>query len=83
PWGMFTIAATIPIAIFMGIYMRYIRPGHVGEASLIGIVLLILSLFFGQTVAENPTLAAMFTFKGETIAIMMIIYGFVASVLPV
>ncbi|MDQ1004955.1 carbon starvation protein [Neobacillus niacini] len=83
PWGMFTIAATIPIAIFMGIYMRYIRPGRVGEASLIGIVLLLLSLFFGQTVAENPTLAAMFTFKGETIAIMMIIYGFVASVLPV
>ncbi|MEH6939794.1 carbon starvation CstA family protein [Bacillus sp. JJ664] len=83
PWGMFTIAATIPIAIFMGIYMRYIRPGRVGEASLIGIVLLLISLFFGQTVAENPTLAAMFTFKGETIAIMMIIYGFVASVLPV
>ncbi|MET3196023.1 carbon starvation protein [Bacillus sp. OAE603] len=83
PWGMFTIAATIPIAIFMGIYMRYIRPGRVGEASLIGIVLLLISLFFGQTVAENPTLAAMFTFKGETIAIMMIIYGFIASVLPV
>jgi carbon starvation protein len=83
PWGMFTIAATIPIAIFMGIYMRFIRPGRVGEASLIGIVLLLFSLFFGQTVAQNPTLAAMFTFKGETIAIMMIIYGFVASVLPV
>ncbi|MGZ4160986.1 MAG: carbon starvation CstA family protein [Neobacillus sp.] len=83
PWGMFTIAATIPIAIFMGIYMRYIRPGRVGEASLIGIVLLLLSLFLGQNVAENPTWAAMFTFKGETIAIMMIIYGFIASVLPV
>jgi carbon starvation protein len=83
PWGMFTIAATIPIAIFMGIYMRYIRPGRVGEASLIGIVLLLLSLFLGQNVAENPTWAGMFTFKGETIAIMMIIYGFIASVLPV
>ncbi|MGJ7911805.1 carbon starvation CstA family protein [Neobacillus sp. LXY-1] len=83
PWGMFTIAATIPIAIFMGIYMRYIRPGRVGEASIIGIILLIFALFFGQTVAENPTLANMFTFKGETIAIMMIIYGFIASVLPV
>ncbi|NRD78026.1 carbon starvation protein A [Bacillus sp. BRMEA1] len=83
PWGMFTIAATIPIAIFMGIYMRFIRPGRVGEASLIGIVLLILSLFFGQTVSQNPTLSAMFTFKSETIAIMMIIYGFIASVLPV
>ncbi|MBS4213664.1 MULTISPECIES: carbon starvation CstA family protein [Neobacillus] len=83
PWGMFTIAATIPIAILMGIYMRFIRPGRVGEASIIGIVLLLLALVFGQTVAENPTLAAMFTFKGEAIAIMMIIYGFVASVLPV
>lgn len=83
PWGMFTIAATIPIAIFMGIYMRYIRPGRVGEASLIGIILLLFSLYFGQTVAENPTLASMFTFKGETIAIMMVIYGFIASVLPV
>ncbi|MGE7218373.1 carbon starvation CstA family protein [Priestia koreensis] len=83
PWGMFTIAATIPIAIFMGVYMRYIRPGRVGEGSIIGIVLLILSLVAGQYVAENPTLASMFTFKGETIAIMMIVYGFIASVLPV
>ncbi|MFC4802756.1 carbon starvation CstA family protein [Neobacillus sp. GCM10023253] len=83
PWGMFTIAATIPIAILMGIYMRFIRPGRVGEASIIGIVLLLLALVFGQTVAETPTLAAMFTFKGEAIAIMMIIYGFIASVLPV
>jgi carbon starvation protein len=83
PWGMFTIAATIPIAILMGVYMRYIRPGRVGEASLIGIVLLVLSLIFGQTVAETPALAKMFTFSGEAIAIMMIIYGFIASVLPV
>jgi carbon starvation protein len=83
PWGMFTIAATIPIAIFMGIYMRFIRPGRVGEASIIGIILLLLALYFGQSVSQNPTLAAMFTFKGETIAIMMIIYGFIASVLPV
>ncbi|MDQ0219125.1 carbon starvation protein A [Peribacillus cavernae] len=83
PWGMFTIAATIPIAVFMGIYMRYIRPGRVGEASIIGIVLLLLSLYGGQYVSENPTLAAMFTFSGETIALMMIAYGFVASVLPV
>lgn len=83
PWGMFTIAATMPIAIFMGIYMRYIRPGRVGEASIIGIVLLLFSLFYGQHVSQDPTLSAMFTFKGETIAIMMIIYGFIASVLPV
>ncbi|WP_409296961.1 carbon starvation CstA family protein [Peribacillus sp. SCS-26] len=83
PWGMFTIAATIPIAIFMGIYMRYIRPGRVGEGSIIGIVLLILSLYGGQYVAEHETLSAMFSFKGETIALMMIAYGFIASVLPV
>lgn len=83
PWGMFTIAATIPIAIFMGIYMRYIRPGRVGEGSVIGVVLLILSIIFGQYVAESPTLSKMFTFNGEAIAIMMIVYGFIASVLPV
>nr|WP_279663762.1 carbon starvation CstA family protein [Ectobacillus ponti] len=83
PWGMFTIAATIPIALFMGVYMRYIRPGKVGEASVVGIVLLILSLMAGQHVANTPDLAKLFTFKGETIAIMMIAYGFVASALPV
>ncbi|MFB7138380.1 carbon starvation CstA family protein [Gottfriedia sp. NPDC056225] len=83
PWGMFTIAATIPIALFMGIYMRYIRPGRVGEGSFIGVILLLLSLVAGQYVAESPTLAAMFTFKGETIALMLIGYGFIASVLPV
>jgi carbon starvation protein len=83
PWGMFTIAATIPIAIFMGVYMRYIRPGRVGEASIIGAILLVASIIGGQYVAQSATLAPMFTFDGETIAIMMIIYGFVASVLPV
>ncbi|WP_026695066.1 carbon starvation CstA family protein [Peribacillus kribbensis] len=83
PWGMFTIAATIPIAIFMGIYMRFIRPGRVGEASIIGIILLLLSLYGGQYVSQHEALSAMFTFKGETIAIMMIVYGFIASVMPV
>ncbi|WML56150.1 carbon starvation CstA family protein [Neobacillus sp. PS2-9] len=83
PWGMFTIAATIPIAILMGFYMRYIRPGRVGEASLIGVVLLLLSIYSGQYVSQHAELANMFTFSGETIAIMMIIYGFIASVLPV
>ncbi|WP_379970745.1 carbon starvation CstA family protein [Ectobacillus sp. sgz5001026] len=83
PWGMFTIAATIPIALLMGVYMRYIRPGRVGEASAIGIVLLILSLIFGQYVAQTPEIAKLFTFKGETIAIMLIVYGFIASAMPV
>lgn len=54
PWGMFTLAMTIPIALFMGIYMRYIRPGRVLETSIIGFVLLMLSLWAGQYVAEHP-----------------------------
>lgn len=83
PWGMFTIAATIPIAILMGFYMRYIRPGRVGEASLIGIVLLLASLIAGKYVAETPAMSHLFTFSGETIALMMIAYGFIASALPV
>jgi carbon starvation protein len=83
PWGMFTIAMTIPIALLMGIYMRYIRPGKILEASLIGFVLLLFSLWGGQLVANSPVLAPMFTFEGTTIAWMMIIYGFVASVIPV
>ncbi|OXM84207.1 carbon starvation CstA family protein [Paenibacillus rigui] len=83
PWGMFTIAATIPIAILMGFYMRYIRPGRVGEASLIGIVLLMGSLVAGKFVAASPALSQMFSFSGETIALMMIAYGFIASALPV
>ncbi|GIP37194.1 carbon starvation protein A [Paenibacillus sp. J31TS4] len=83
PWGMFTIAATIPIAVLMGVYMRYIRPGRVGEASIIGFVLLIAALVGGQAVSESPTLAPLFNLKGETIALLMIGYGIVASVLPV
>lgn len=83
PWGMFTIAATIPIALLMGVYMRYIRPGRVGEASVIGIILLMLSLIFGQYVSQTPEIAKLFTFKGETIAIMLIVYGFIASAMPV
>ncbi len=83
PWGTFTIAMTIPIALFMGIYMRFIRPGRVGEASIIGFALLVISLIAGQWVADSETLAPLFTFEAKTIAIMMIVYGFLASVLPV
>lgn len=83
PWGMYTIAMTIPIALFMGIYMKFLRPRRVGEASIIGFVLLIFALVSGQWVADSATLAPMFTFDGKTIAIMMIVYGFLASVLPV
>jgi carbon starvation protein len=83
PWGTYTIAMTIPIALFMGVYMRYLRPGRVGEASIIGFVLLVFALISGQWVADSPTLAPLFTFDGETLAYMLIIYGFLASVLPV
>lgn len=83
PWGMFTIAMTLPIAILMGIYMRFIRPGKVLEASLIGFVLLLISLYLGQFVAAHPFWGPLFTFDAPTIAWMMMIYGFVASVIPV
>ncbi|KWF55886.1 carbon starvation CstA family protein [Burkholderia pseudomultivorans] len=83
PWGTFTVAATIPIALFMGVYTRYIRPGRIGEVSIIGFVLLMASIAFGQTVHDSPTLAAWFTFSGTQLTWILIGYGFVASVLPV
>ena len=83
PWGTFTVFATMPIAVLMGLYSRFIRPGRIGEMTAIGIVLLLVSIVYGQTVAETPELAALFTYRGETLALMLIGYGFVASVLPV
>ena len=83
PWGLFTIAMTIPIAIFMGIYMRYLRPGKVGEASVIGFVLLLLAIHYGSVIAADPVWAARFTFDAPTLAIIMMAYGFIAAVLPV
>ncbi|MBA1189021.1 carbon starvation protein A [Pseudomonas entomophila] len=83
PWGMFTVMATIPIAMFMGIYMRYIRPGRIGEISLIGVVLLLLSIWLGGVVAADPTWGPAFTFTGVQITWMLVGYGFVAAVLPV
>jgi carbon starvation protein len=83
PWGTFAVFCTIPIAIFMGVYNQFIRPGHIGEMSLIGCVLLLAALVFGRTVAETPALAAYFDYSGETLALIIIGYGFVASVLPV
>ncbi|QOQ97451.1 carbon starvation CstA family protein [Helicobacter winghamensis] len=83
PWGLFTIAMTIPIAIYMGIHMRFLRPGKIGEASIIGFVLLILSLYYGQVVAENPALAEIFTLSPVTLTYIMIGYGFIAAILPV
>ncbi|HLO78382.1 MAG TPA: carbon starvation CstA family protein [Magnetospirillum sp.] len=83
PWGTFTVFATIPIALLMGIYGRFIRPGRIGEMSAIGFVLLMAALVFGRDVAESATLAPLFTIKAETLALIVIGYGFVASVLPV
>ncbi|WP_428381240.1 carbon starvation CstA family protein [Nevskia ramosa] len=83
PWGLFTVAATIPIALFMGVYSRYLRPGKVGEVSLIGVALLIASVLLGGQVAADPAWAAAFTHDGKTLAWMLIGYGFAASVLPV
>jgi carbon starvation protein len=83
PWGLFTIAATIPIALLMGVWMTRFRPGRVPEATVIGIALLIAALFGGRWVSENPTLAAAFTWSGTEIAWAVMIYGFAASVLPV
>ncbi len=84
PWGLFTIAMTIPIAIFMGIYMRYIRPGMVGEASIIGFVLLLLALFYGHSIADpaHPW-HNYFMLDKTTLSLIIIAYGFIASVLPV
>ncbi|HXX85560.1 MAG TPA: carbon starvation CstA family protein [Casimicrobiaceae bacterium] len=83
PWGLFTIAATIPIALLMGIYMRIFRPGRVGEASAIGVVLLLASIVFGRTVAGDPTLGPVFTLTGPQLAWALILYGGIAASLPV
>jgi len=83
PWGTFTVGATIPIALLMGWYMRMVRPGKVLEATIIGLVLLLLALEGGRWVDNDPMLASWFTFTGPQIALMIIAYGFAASVLPV
>ena len=83
PWGSFTVMATIPIALFMGVYSRFIRVGRIGEVSVIGFILLMLAIIGGQYVQEHAVLGAMFTFTGTELTWMLIGYGFVASVLPV
>ena len=83
PWGLFTIACTIPIAFLMGFWMRVWRPGRTGEATVMGVVLLLAALVGGQQVAASPTLAPLFTWAPVAIAIALVLYGFIASVLPV
>lgn len=83
PWGVFSIAMTIPIAIFMGCYLRFLRPGRVSEVSLIGIGLLLLAVVSGDWVAHTSWGAAWFSLSPVTLCWLLISYGFAASVLPV
>jgi carbon starvation protein len=83
PWGTFTIAMTMPIALLMGVYLRRIRPGKVLEVSAFGFVLVLAAIWGGQYVSQTPALAQLFTFSAPTLAILIMVYGFAASALPV
>ena len=83
PWGTFTVACTIPIALMMGVYLRWFRPGRILEVSLIGLVLLLASIGYGAHVAASPLFAPIFDFDAKALAWLLIAYGFCASVLPV
>src|SRR5580692_9658303 len=83
PWGVFTIAMTIPIALLMGFYLRHLRPGKVLEVSFLGFVLVLIAIWGGQWASQTPTVAPWFTLTAPALAIVIIIYGFAASALPV
>lgn len=83
PWGVFTVCSTVPIALFMGIYMRYIRPGCVAEVSIIGVILLIAVIWFGGVIAHDPYWGPALTFKDTTITYVLIGYAFISALLPV
>src|SRR5437867_1099858 len=83
PWGTFTVAVTIPTAMLMGVYMRSIRPGKVGEASAFGVIVLLLAIWYGQYVAQDATLGPAFTYSAPALALAIIVYGAIASMLPV
>jgi carbon starvation protein len=83
PWATFTLAMTIPIALLLGLYLRYFRPGRVLEASLIGVALVLFAVVAGQWVAEAPSWAHVFTLSGVALAFTLMAYGFAASALPV
>ena len=83
PWGVVTVGLTIPIALLMGGYLKWIRPHRVLEATAIGLVLLIAALYVGRAVAADPSLAPMFTLSRRSLAVLIMGYGFAASVLPV
>jgi len=83
PWGTFTIAMTIPIALLMGVYLRTLRPGKVLESSLLGFVLVLLAIWGGRWISQNATAAGWFTLSASALAVVIILYGFAASALPV
>ena len=83
PWGTFTIAMTIPIALLMGVYMRRLRPGKVLETSLLGFILVFASIVGGRWVSESAAVAPYFTYSAGTLALLIIVYGYAASALPV
>ena len=83
PWGTFTIAMTIPIALLMGVYLRFLRPGKVLECSLLGFILVLAAICGGKAVAGHATTAALFTISAPALALALIVYGFAASALPV
>src|SRR5215217_9781919 len=82
PWGTFSIAMTIPIALFMGFYLRVLRPGRILETTALGVTLLLLAIIAGGWIEESPLREA-FTLQHETLVLCLVVYGFVASVLPV
>jgi carbon starvation protein len=83
PWGTFTIAMTIPIALLMGVYLRFLRPGKVLETSVLGFILVVAAILGGQWVANHPVLSHIFTLSAPALAILVILYGFAASAVPV
>ncbi|MDD5276791.1 MAG: carbon starvation CstA family protein [Methylovulum sp.] len=83
PWGTFTVSATIPIAMLVGVYMRHLRPGQVLEASALGVALLLLSVAAGGWVDSNESWRALFDHEGLTLAWAVMLYGFAAAILPV
>lgn len=83
PWATFTLAMTIPIALLLGVYLRFVRPGRVLEASIVGVGLVVFAVIAGQWVAQSPAWAPVFTLSGVALAVALIVYGFAASALPV
>ena len=83
PWATSTVAATIPIAVLIGLFMRHLRPGRVLEGTAIGVVLLLGAVFAGGWIDDHPTLRALFDYDAPALALMVIVYGFAAAVLPV